>query len=167
MTTITEGQLQFDFPKNWKARKFDKWKFYINQFQAVCGAKAVDMIAVDPNVCLWKIEVKDYRKNRRTKTTDLAEEIAVKARDSLAAIVAAQANANDADEKQIAYLALRCRRIRIVLHLEQPLKHSKLFPRAIEPANVKQRLKQLIKAIDPHPLVLEIGRMKGVAWSVQ
>ena len=41
-----------------------------------------------------------------------------------------------------------------------------LFPRAIDPANVRQRLKQLIKAIDPHPLVIEMGRMNGVAWTV-
>lgn len=168
MPTITEGDLQFDFPDDWLATKFDEWSFYVNQFQSVCGgAKAVDVIAVDPNACLWKIEAKDYRRHRRTKTIDIAEEIAVKSRDSLAAIMAAQANANDTDEKQMARKAVRCPRIRIVLHLEQPLKHSKLFPRAIDPANVKQRLKQLIKAIDPHPLVLEMGRMQGVAWSVQ
>lgn len=168
MPAITEGQLQFDFPDGWLATKFDEWSFYVNQFQSVCGgAKAVDVIAIEPNVCLWKIEAKDYRQHRRTKTIDIAEEIAVKSRDSLAAIMAAQANANDADEKQMARRAVRCPRIRIVLHLEQPPKHSKLFPRAIDPAKVKQRLKQLIKAIDPHPLVLEIGRMQGVAWTVQ
>ncbi len=168
MPQINEGQLRFNFPDDWEASKFDEWSFYVNQFQSVCGgAKAVDVIAVEPNVCLWNIEAKDYRQHRRTKTIDLAEEIAVKARDSLAAIVAAQANANDDDEKRIARKALRCPRVRIVLHLEQPCKHSKLFPRPIDPAKVKQRLKQLIKAIDPHPLVLEIGRMRGVAWSVQ
>ena len=53
------------------------------------------------------------------------------------------------------------------LHLEQPAKHSRLFPRAINPANVKQQLKQLIKPIDPHPLVTETRRMNGVAWSVR
>jgi hypothetical protein len=76
------------------------------------------------------------------------------------------ANANDADEKATAVTALRCPRLRVVLHLEQPAKHSTLFPRAIDPANVQQRLKQLIKAIDPHPLVIEMGRMNGVAWTV-
>lgn len=168
MPEITEGQLRFDFPADWEASKFDEWSFYVNQFQSVCGGvKAVDVIAVKPNVCLWLIEAKDYRQHHRTKTIDLAEEIAVKARDSLAAILAAQTYANDADEKRIARRAVRCPRIRIVLHLEQPLKHSKLFPRSIDPAKVKQRLKQLLKAIDPHPLVLEIGRMQGVAWSVQ
>lgn len=167
MPSITEGQLIFDFPNDWQASKFDEWSFYRNQFQQVCGgAKAIDILAIDPNACFWKIEVKDYRQHRRTKTIDLAEEIAVKVRDSLAALVAARANANDANERAMAEAALRCPRLRVVLHLEQPAKHSKLFPRAIDPAKVQQRLKQLIKAIDPHPLVLEISRMRNVVWSV-
>lgn len=167
MPSITEGQLIFDFPNDWQASKFDEWSFYRNQFQQVCGgAKAVDILAIAPNACFWKIEVKDYRQHRRTKVIDLAEEIAIKVRDSLAALVAARANANDANEKAMAEAALRCPKLRVVLHLEQPAKHSKLFPRAIDPAKVQQRLKQLINAIDPHPLVLEISRMNGAAWSV-
>ena len=167
MPSLTEGQLIFQFPDDWKATKLDDWSFYRNQFQSVCGgAKAVDLVAVEPRTCFWKIEVKDYRRHRRTKTIDLAEEVAVKVRDSLAALVAARANANDRDERELAAAALRCRRLRVVLHLEQPAKQSKLFPRAIDPAAVQQRLKQLIKAIDPHPLVLETGRLGEVAWTV-
>jgi hypothetical protein len=93
----------------------------------------------------------------------MADEIALKVRDSLAA---AAANANDNMERESAVFALACRRFRVVLHLEQPKKRSKLFPRAIDPADVFQRLKQLIKAIDPHPLVVEMGRLHGVPWSV-
>ena len=167
MPAITEGQLTFQFPDDWKATKFDDWSFYRNQFQNVCGgAKAVDVLAVEARICFWKIEVKDYRQHRRTKTIELADEVAFKVRDSLAALVAARANANDGDEKDLARAALQCPGLRVVLHLEQPAKHSKLFPRAIDPAAVRQRLKQLIKAIDPHPLVIEMGRLGGVAWSV-
>jgi hypothetical protein len=167
MPSISEGQLTFHFPNGWQASKFDEWSFYRNQFQRVCGgARAVDILAVEHNACFWKIEVKDYRQHRRTKTIELPEEVAIKVRDSLAALVSARANANDADEKALARAALLCGRLRVVLHLEQPTKHSKLFPRAIDPAKVQQRLKQLIKAIDPHPLVLERNRMNGVAWTV-
>jgi hypothetical protein len=166
MTEITEGRLKFTFPNDWQASKFDEWSFYRNQFQRVCGgAKAVDILAAEAKACLWTIEVKDYRRHRRTKTIDLGDEVAEKVRDTLAALVAAKANANDADEKAMAVAALRCPRLRVVLHLEQPAKHSTLFPRAIDPANVQQRLKQLIKAIDPHPLVIELSRMNGVAWT--
>ncbi len=61
MPEIIEGQLTFSFPSDWQASKFDEWSFYRNQFQQVCdGAKAVDILAVEPRVCLWTIEVKDY-----------------------------------------------------------------------------------------------------------
>lgn len=192
MPTITEDNLTFVFPIGWEASKLDRWSFYRNQFQRlsgvlmVCGKegcgndlrcvacgragyigiKAIDILAIEVASCCWYVEVKDYRQHRRTKTIDLADEIAVKVRDSLAALVAARANANDADERTTAAAALRCPRLRVVLHLEQPAQHSKLFPRAIDPAKVQQRLKQLVKAIDPHPLVLEMTRMQGVAWSV-
>ncbi len=167
MTTITVEQLQFTFPNDWRASKFDDWSFYRNQFQSVCGgARAVDIVAINQNTCFWIIEAKDYRQHLRTKVEELGDEIASKVRDSLAGLVAAGANANDADEKGLARAALRCPRLRVVLHLEQPTAHSKLFPRVIDPAKIQQRLKQLIKAIDPHPMVVERSRMGGASWTV-
>ena len=60
MPAITEGQLTFQFPGDWKATKFDDWSFYRNQFQSVCsGSKAVDLLAIERRVCSWHIEVKD------------------------------------------------------------------------------------------------------------
>ena len=182
MPTITEGQLTFDFPAGWRAEKFDDWSFYRTQFikcsdartpcsrcnhQNVAGAKAIDILAIDGNSCCWSIEIKDYRRHMREKTIDLADEVALKVRDTLAALVAARVNANEANEKAIANAALQCSRLRVVLHLEQPAKHSKLFPRAIDLTKVQQRLKQLVKAIDPRPLVIETGRMCGVDWSIR
>ena len=167
MPSITEGALTFQFPDDWQATKFDSWSFYRNQFQNVCGgSKAIDMLAIDPDRCLWAIEVKDYREHPRTKTTELADEVADKVRDSLAALVAAQINANEANEKALSRAALACRRIRVVLHLEQLAKPSKLFPCAIDPAHLTQRLKQLLKAIDPHPQVVEIDYLRNIGWSV-
>jgi hypothetical protein len=166
--SITEGNLTFTFPDNWRISKFDDSSFYRNQFQNVCGgAKAVDLLVVNPCTCLWKIEVKDYRQHRRTKTIALAVEIAEKVRDSLAALVAARVNANDAAEKDMAKSTLECPELRVVLHLEQPAKHSTLFPRAIDPALVKQELKRLLKPIDPHPIVTQMGRMQNVVWTVK
>ena len=167
MSSITEGALTFQFPDDWLIAKFDAWSFYRNQFQQVCGgAKAIDMFAIASDHCVWAIEVKDYRGHRRVKTIELTDEVACKVRDSLAALVAARINANDQGEKQISSAALACNRIRVVLHLEQPTKHSKLFPRAIDPAQVTQKLKQLLKAIDPHPQVVAIGCLRDVGWSV-
>lgn len=131
------------------------------------GTKAIDILALAPGRCAWVIEVKDYRRHRRTKTIDLAGEIAAKVRDSLAAFLAAHLNANDATEKSLAGQVLASTKVRVVLHLEQPAKHSRLFPRAIDPAHVKQKRKPLVKAIDAHPLILEMGRMGDIAWAVQ
>ena len=66
----------------------------------------------------------------------------------------------------MAKAALSGRALRVVLHLEQPRTHSKLFPRAIDPAKVLQKLRQLVKPIDAHPLVVETSRMASLAWTV-
>jgi len=154
---IIEGKLKFTFCEDCCASQYDNWSFYRNQFQNTCGsAKAVDILCVTNNTT-WLIEIKDYRAHPRTKPVDIGDEIAFKVRDTLAGLVAAKVNANVQDEKQFATLALQehLRSIRVVLHLEQPAKHSKLFPKAINPANVKQKLKQRLKAIDAHPLVVD------------
>ena len=61
----------------------------------------------------------------------------LKVRDTLAGLVAAQVNANEQIERDFAKEALKKKRIRVVLHLEQPIHTSRLFPRAINPADVK------------------------------
>jgi hypothetical protein len=167
MPEITVDELRFTFPDGWNVSKYDDWSHYRNQFIKVCvGVKAIDVLALEGVECCWLLEVKDYRKHVRTKTIDLAEEVAEKARDTLAGLVGAQFRANDDEEKNAARQALRAKNLQVVLHLEQPAKHSKLFPRAIDPAAVQQRLKQLLKAIDPHPRVVEKARMAGIPWSV-
>lgn len=168
MTIIHEGNLTFSFQQDWKVSSLDQWPFYRKRFQSVCGGtKAVDILAISPNKTAWFIEVKDYRAHRRTKAIELPDEIAIKARDSLACVYAAAANTDDAEEKEIAVSALGATKIRVVLHLEQPQKHSKLFPRSIDPAHVKQKLRQVVKAIDAHPKVVEKGRMESCSWQVQ
>ena len=191
MTQIAEEALTFTFPEEWTASKADDWSFYRNQFERyfdgvrlackkcnaevrcckcntakTIGAKSVDILAIAPDSEVWLIEVKDYRRHRRTKAIDLADEVAVKVRDSLAMFSAASKNANHSSEKTAASAVGSSSEIRVVLHLEQVQKPSKLFPRAINPANVKQRLRRLIKFVDPHPLVVETSAMGWLAWAV-
>jgi hypothetical protein len=167
MPLVTEGNLTFEFPAGWDVAKLDDWSFYRNQFLKVCnGTKAVDILAIEPGqACAWYIEVKDYRRHVRTKTVHVADEIACKVRDSLALLAAA--SVNDDVEKAQARLALRCQDIKVILHLEQPAKHSKLFPRKIDLANTQQKLRQLVRAIDPHALVREMNLMHGCEWTVR
>ena len=167
MATLSEGKLKFAFPDAWIASKYDDWSYYRNQFQKVCGgAQAVDIVAFGPDRWCWLIEIKDYREHQRTKPRDIADEMAGKIRDTLAGLSSGQHLASDAHEKAQARDAVRSIGWRVVLHLEQPKGHSKLFPRTIKLADVLQKLKQLIKAIDPHPQVVERANSGHLPWKV-
>ncbi|MFC4159826.1 hypothetical protein [Chitinimonas lacunae] len=167
MVEIEEGLLVFRFDTA-LAGKYDDWSFYRNQFNsAFGGTKAVDMICLD-STAVWLIEVKDYRGHTRTKPTDLGDEVAAKVRDTLAGLLAARFNANDSEEKKLAKAVAQRKELRVVLHLEQPAKHSKLRRRAIEPADVQQKLRQLLKAVDPHPRVVERATTRAeMPWMVE
>ena len=168
MTTITEGRLTFTFPDQSTVDKYDDWSFYRNQFNsAFGGTKAVDLIYIAGSTT-WLIEVKDYRVDRRTKAIDLCEEVAIKVRDTLAGLVAAQSNASQATEKDFAKKAIRARSIRVVLHLEQPRNPSKLFPSVIAPANAMLKLKQQLRGVDAHPKVVSQHSLQpDMNWTVQ
>lgn len=168
MSVIREGVLQFNFGAGSQASKYDDWAFYRNQFQNGCyrDNKAVDLLCHSGNAA-WLIEVKDYRQHARTKVVDLADEIAIKVRDTLAGLLAAQVRANDSDEKGCARAILRKKTVRIVCHIEQPAKASRLRPRVIEPDKLQLKLRSLLKAIDPHPMVMDGNSVAaGVPWYV-
>ncbi len=170
MTTLTEGHLSCTFPDGWNITKYDDWAFYRNRFVDACGGnKAVDFLAYDPQGrTLWLVELKDYRQFRRTKDAKLSlcDEIALKARDTLAGIFAAKVDTAHADQPYAAK-ALDSAKLRVVLHLEQPGTNSKLFPRAYDRADVQQKLKQVLKPIDAHPRVVELHDMTAVSWSAR
>jgi hypothetical protein len=168
MQTFTEQSLSFDFPDNWLVTKYDDWSFYKNQFKDCCrGCKAIDFLAIDPvNKELWLIEVKDYRNHRREKSENICEEFALKVLHTLSGIVAVRMNASD-EKNEFTKECFHCNQLKVVFHLEQPTKSSKLFPRAYDPADVKEKLRQLIKPIQAHPKVTEMGNMHGVPWDVR
>ncbi|MBN1928415.1 MAG: hypothetical protein JW764_02605 [Chlorobiaceae bacterium] len=160
--------LIFSFPENWKIAKYDDWAFYRNQFSRMWNEiKAVDMIALDLSSTFWLIEVKDYRVHRRTKPTCLPNEVAGKVFDTLAAMLPAKINASNVEEKQMASDISSTQKIRVVLHLEQPPQNSKLFRRAIDPADVQQKIRKLIHPVDAHPKVVEKSEMRNLEWSVR
>ena len=167
MKEIDVDGLKFAFPDDWTLGRYDDWCFYKNQFHRMWqGIKAVDLIAVDAERCrtLWLIEVKDYRQHQRTKPSELPGEVARKVYDSSAAMLPAKAHAVS-EEQAVAKKACGARDLRVVLHLEQPRKHTKLFPRAINPTFVQQKLRSLIKPIDPHPKVVD-RRDRNIRWQV-
>lgn len=167
MRSVQEGKLEFTFPTGWTVEQYDRWPFYRNRFLSVGGAsKAVDIIAQQPHgLVLWLIEVKDYRGHPRRKDSDVWEEVALKARDTLAGLFAAKVDENHG-EQSIATAVLGSRRLRVVLHLEQPATSSKLFPRPFDLSKVQQKMRQLVKASDAHPRVVETVTSGHLPWTV-
>lgn len=167
---IIEGDLTFTFNNGITASKYDDWSFYKNQFlkcfNSIGGVKAVDIIAID-NQMVWLVEIKDYRIECKTNVTDLAKVVALKVCDTLSGLATAKNNATG-NEKSVAQQALSKKKVRVVLHIEQPLKHSRLRPIVINPADIKQKLKQLLKCIDAHPLVVSKDTLHpDMPWSVR
>ena len=190
---ITEDKLQFTFPNDWNPVpcKLDDWAYYrrqysryFNQIKPICancngvilcascnhmntfGVKAMDIAAIDSSRIAWLIEIKDYRFNQRTKAIDLADEIAIKVRDSLAMILAAVTQANIASEQSMAKAISLAKRICVVAHIEQSLTPTRLRPPAIDLIAIREKLRRLLHFLDPHVLVVESSRMQNLPWTV-
>lgn len=134
--------------------KYDEWAFYRRHFQSFAGGKkAVDAMGIAANGTLWLIEVKDYRRNRRSKPSRIEHEIAGKVADTLAGLVAARVRATG-HEQQMAEHSLRCSSIRVALQLAQPVKPSRLFPQVVDPADASIKLRKAVRAVDPHPVAV-------------
>ena len=169
MTVIKEGELQFDFPDDCQASKYDDWSFYRNQFNSVAKCcKAVDIVCVESNVS-WLIEIKDYRQHPRTKAIDIADEVALKVRDTLAGLAAAARNANNMQEREHAKQALASQKWRVVLHLEQSPTSRRLWKNSIDPAALLSKLRtKILKAIDAHPLICNRNKPHPqIPWTVR
>ena len=155
--------LTFTFPDGWEAEKFDDWNFYRKHFsRQLNGIKAVDLLAKGPDGVAYFIEVKDYRHPDTVKPTDLADAIARKVLMSLAALLPAKYRASDPVERALATSILDCDDFKVIAHLELPQAHKPV----IDPADIKQKLKQRLAAVDSHVKVVSTARMQGVAWAV-
>ena len=163
MPALDIDGLTFTFPEKWKASKYDEWSFYRNQFaKARDGIKAVDAIAIDENKTGFMIEVKDYRHPDTEKPSQLPAAIADKVLHTLAAMLPAKLYAADPIEQRLAANLLGCSSLRVVAHIELPPRHHAV----VDPADLKQKLRQLLRAVDPHVKVASITNMQGLAWTV-
>ena len=160
MPDVRQGGLLFTFPDA-QVGQVDQWAFYRNRFSIIEGTKAVDFVYALEDEC-WLIEVKDYRIHPRTKSLELCDEIAFKARDTLAVLAGARRNASNEDEQSLARRAFRSSRWRVALHLEESRTSRTQHDRR---ANIKNKLKGLLRGIDPHPVVSD-SSFERVPWSV-
>lgn len=163
---LQEGQLTFTFPDDWVASKYDAWAFYRNQFvKQLAGIQAVDFIAIDPRGTTYLIEVKDYRHPNTDKPSQLAQTIANKVLMTLAALLPCRLNGTDASEQATAKRTLNCKRLRVVVHIEQPKGRMPI----VDLADLRMKLKQVVRAVDAHPKVATMQTMtdRGLGWSVK
>ncbi len=163
MPSLVVDGLTFNFPPGWQVGKYDDWSYYRNQFaKQRNGLKAVDVVALGTEQDAYLIEVKDYRRPDTDNPFQLPEVIANKVLYSLAAMLPAKLNATDSDEKRLAGAILGCVSLRVIAHIEQPLRHHP----AVDLADIKQKLRQLLRAVDAHPKVVSMGDMRNLPWSV-
>lgn len=163
MPQLNIDGLTFTFPQGWQASKYDEWSFYRNQFARQSnGIKAVDALALSPENAAFLIEVKDYRHPDAEKPSQLPNAIASKVLYTLAAMLPAKLNANERLEKQMSTEILGCASLRVVVHIEQPQRRHPV----VDLADVKQKLCQLLRAVDAHPRMVSMSNMGGMAWSV-
>jgi hypothetical protein len=173
MTSITVNKehtkahydMCFHFPSGWQAERYDAHKsFYREKFEPIAGSKAVDIVAINPTDReLWLIEAKDYRAfPRKDKGATIIDIIAKKVIDTLAGILTAACSG-----KSFYQHAIKQNRIRVVFHLEQPVKPSKLYPQLIDWANGTRKLEQKLRVIDPHPILCSMNMsMNKIPWTV-
>lgn len=128
--SFQEGRIRFEFPDGWKVLRPEKASYYTRHFQNFAGGcKEMDFILLEPiNRVLWLVEVKDYTTYPRNKPQCIFEEIAEKIRDSLALLLAGSVRDHSSNEGVRSYMDVCVipKDIKIVLHLEQPSKPSKI-----------------------------------------
>lgn len=163
MPALTIDGLTFTFPQGWQASKYDEWSFYRNQFaKQGDGIKAVDVVALAPTNTAFLIEVKDYRHPNTEKPSQLPEAIANKVLHTLAAMLPAKLHANDPVEQQLAATILGCASLCVIAHIEQQPRHHHV----VDLADIKQKLRRLLRAVDAHPNVVSMSQMNGLGWRV-
>ena len=175
MPSIWVESLRFDIHSNFDGHKYDDWVHYRSVLEPQGSYKAVDLVVArfqmsPPEV--WLVEAKDYRvinnPPERSNLEELPETMAKKVGDTLRGLADASQSAEQENEKALAIRAMSARSRKVVLHLEPHVgQHSTLFPKNFS-ANVLQKLKQLVREIDPNPLVLDIARTPRarVPWGV-
>ena len=172
MTVLNVDGLRFEFPFSMAASKYDGWEHYLKHWNAGGGQKAMDVVATRIQAApavVWLIEAKDFRIHTQdpepSNLYGLAQTVADKAADTLAGLKDAAARASDADERAQASRACSAKSCRVVLHLEPYIGPPSIL-RPNFTASVLQKLRQLVRDIDPNPLVVSIAKPGPVPWTV-
>ncbi len=177
MATLKIDNLYFNFQKAIAAEKYDDWIHYRTVWNKHGNQKAVDVVAMRRQAnpaAVYLIEAKDFRQltgePNRLHVAGLAEDVLKKVQGTLAGLAHAADFATADTEREHAARAMNARTRRVVLHVEpydRNGRYTRLFP-ANFPANVFQKLKQLVRAVDSNPLLVNMSNCArlNLPWTV-
>lgn len=172
MTTITEGELTFDFSPTALVLKYDDCSFYKNNFIKVNnGIKAVDFIVSDDHK-VYLIEVKDYTHSDtiKVKPTALIDDIVKKIIDTMASIICMKNHSKSTPkEKKIASSLCKLNDIIFIFHIELPTtKSADLFGARYNPQNLEIKIKSKLSRIELNMITVNINKTStsGLPWRV-
>jgi len=174
MITMLEGQISYEFSDEFSVVRLEASTYYCRHWQNFAkpdseeGNKECDFIAFNTKTKeLWLIEVKDYRGTRRTKPSSLADEFALKCRDSIGCLYAIKLSTlAQNEEKTMISPMMDAKTIRCVLHVEQT-RYNRLFPSVIDPKALRDSTKKRLRPLDPHALGGDASSLAGqVPWGI-
>jgi hypothetical protein len=154
MVQLTEGKLVFSFNTASIASKYDEWTTH--KKLAGNGIKAVDFVVKNDDNC-YLIEVKDYLENKRSKPSELHEEIFHKVIGTLAGIASVSKNQvnststprdSSQSEQEISKQLLQTNKFIVVLHIEGSNKFI-----GDDIANILMKMKKILKFIGTTPKI--------------
>jgi hypothetical protein len=166
-TVLIEEQLRFEFGQSWQVEKYDEHSAYRDGIEHLkeripcrqclnprdVGTKAVDFVG-RKNGELYLIEVKDFRghevENRRRVRGDLAIEVALKVRDTLAALVGALHRRAEPTLRPFAESAFQMPPLapKVILWLEQDV--VRLEQRGDPTLELRTELLRSLRWLNPH-----------------
>jgi hypothetical protein len=120
-----EEALHFEFDDTWQVVQYDAEPIFQQGIKKVQGTHDVDFVALRAGKQLFLIEVKDFRgyriqNKKRISNGELADLVAQKVRDTVAALVGARrCRPDDETWRQLARALEPVHEIRVVLWLEE------------------------------------------------
>jgi hypothetical protein len=168
MTTVkNESNVRFEFAEGFTVIQYDTTTWYRKHFNKCAQSAAVDFLVVDSgNTVGWLIEVKDFTTKPPEPHKDLLDTVTRKVRDTLAGVLAGAVGANVDEEVAFFKRILRARKLRVVFHCERPTHPSRLHARSPDPADLTQKLRQSLNAVDGRVVVTDCASShRDFPWS--
>lgn len=157
-TEFHESNIKWVFQDAWTVIQYDDSTWYRKHFNACADSAAVDFVLVEAagaaGVC-WLVEVKDFTTEPPLASKELMAIITQKVRDTIAGILGGAVNANTSSEKDFFRRVVGATRLRVAFHCERPKHASKLFKNLPDAADLQQKLRKSLRAIDTKVVVLD------------